>query len=301
MIYIRTLCNLDLSLSLSCRGTCFSQDKQIMCAFSLSCRDRTRNETTRVECKLTGRDQWGKTAVVDIFFVIDTLLQCCPSPWSTKIWESAGMPSCQTWDHTCYMVCIKEFWCSRWGAFIPGLPLQCAIKANWRFFWWVPLLAFPYSIISSNEFLEQEMGAWISQFYMGGQQMVSNCFSYGIPCLVFLRYLTGPVLLIHINLCTWPISAVIKDVDSVYYLESLAISHLVRNFPFSWVSLFDEWLAEPTVQTWKHLWFPQTFHNSGFLFCGLMAVHSSGLFLPRRNKYTRVTNPCCCNVCSSND
>ncbi len=38
--------------------------------------------------------------------------------------------------------------------------------------------------------------------YMGGQQMVSNCFSYGIPCLVFLRYLTGPVLLIHINLCT---------------------------------------------------------------------------------------------------
>jgi hypothetical protein len=85
MIYIRTLCNLDLSLSLSCGGTCFSQDKQIMNAFSSSCRDRIRNETTCVECNYTGRDQWGKTAMVDIFFVIDTLLQCCPSPWSTKI------------------------------------------------------------------------------------------------------------------------------------------------------------------------------------------------------------------------
>jgi hypothetical protein len=169
------------------------------------------------------------------------------------------------------MVSIIEFWYSRWGAFIPGLLLQSAIKANWRFFWWVPLLAFPYSIISSNEFLEQEMGARISQLLHGGTAGGFKLFFLWDPCLVFLRYLTGPVLLIHINLCTWPISAVIKDVDSVYYLESLAISHLVRNFPFSWVSLFDEWLAEPTVQTWKHLWLSQTFHNSGFLFCGLMA------------------------------
>jgi hypothetical protein len=146
------------------------------------------------------------------------------------------------------MVSIIEFWYSRWGASYQAC--YCNVQSRLTegssggFLFWLSLTPlFPAMSSWSRRWVHESHNC-----YMGGQQVVSNCFSYGIPCLVFLRYLTGPVLLIHINLCTWPISAVIKDVDSVYYLESLAISHLVRNFPFSWVSLFDEWLAELNLQ-----------------------------------------------------